>query len=164
MQLSTIQFQGHFEEDPEGRRETLNLVVPENELEEELLSWAILPLPQNVQADRARPGYAFTYSLGHYLGNGMYTLRIDCRDPSGTSLSAELAAGVVISATTPARNRSRGFTPFWFLKKGLHFRASHPSISEAYGGASFGMLRFGSSESLPHRRLFIVPAPAGSTA
>lgn len=154
MQLNTIQFHGHFEEETDPRSETLNLVVPENDLEEELLSWAILSLPQTVGDDYARRGYTFNYALGHYLGNGLFTLRIDCRDASGGNWSAELAAGVVVSATTPAPNRTRGFTPFWFLKKGLHFRGSHASVREAYGGASFGILRFGSSENLPHRRLF----------
>ena len=154
MQLNRIEFSGHFEEEEVLRRETLNLIVPENDLEEELLSWAILPLPQTIQADYARRGYLFTYALGHYLGNGLYVLRVDCRDASGGSHSAEMAAGIVVSATTPAKNRSRGFTPFWFLKKSLHFKASQHSISEAYGGACFGILRFGSSDNLPHRRLF----------
>lgn len=160
MQVSTLEFNGHFEDDSAVRRETLNIVVPENELEEELLSWAILPLPQNVQDDYARRGYLFTYALGHYLGGGMYALRVDCRDAAGAHHSAEMAAAIVVSATTPARNRSRGFTPFWFLKKGLHFKTSQASVSAAYGGACFGMLRFGSSDNLPHRRLFGAHAAA----
>lgn len=154
MRLETLEFQGYFEEDPAQRRETLQIVASDDDMETDLLAWAILPTPETEQDDDARREYVFRYALGGYLRDGLFVLRVECLDRSRSSWWAEIAAGLVASPTSPAENRATGFTPFWFMKKRLHFLTSQKKVEEAYGSAAFGFLGFGSSSNLPHRRLF----------
>jgi hypothetical protein len=152
MKLHDVSFKGFFEEEPKTA-EMLQLVEPENELEEAQVAWAILPHPETVSDDSARRDYVFHYDVGKHLGRGLYELSLHARDASGGEWRAEIAGGLIASAT-PATTRPYGFAPFWFISRDFHFKAGQEEIERNYPGEAFGRLDFGRVEALPHRRLF----------
>lgn len=150
MILHDLMYSGFFEEQPAMTSERLQLVVPENDLDVDFLSWVILPHPESVQDDFSRRDYIFRYELGDYLQNGIYVLRILARDASRIRHQAEIAAGIAATLNT-AEPRALGFVPLWFISERLHFR---PQEGYEFDRPAYGHLRFGGVGNLPHRRLF----------
>lgn len=156
MKLNRIPQRGFFEEQGEVSEE-LNVVKPENDLEEAELAWSLMRHPETVSDDSARRDYVFNYQVKDHLGDGVYRLVIDARDASGGEWSVEIAAALVVSPPATGE-RAHGFTPFWFISKSMHFDSDDPQIKEHYPGEAFGSLDMARVEALPHRRLFGVSA------
>ncbi len=154
MNIRTLQFRGHFEESAIETAEELAILTPEKGIERELLAWSIMPRPESVTDDDARPGLLFTYALGERLDEGLYRLLMTCRDRSGKEWEAEIAAALLSSPAALVEDRSSTFVPFWLLREGLHFKTPDEEIAEKYSNPAFGRLNLGSLSSLPHRRLF----------
>ncbi len=153
MRITDLHFGGHEEDRPEPVSETLQLVEPEGDLEEDVVARAIMPRAISIEdADSARRGYAFSYHLGPHLGRGLFRLRIDARDASGVDHSAEVAAGLATSATVPEETRRVALVPLWLVSDRLHLERSDGSVGRP--GRAFGRLIPGDPDRLPHRRLF----------
>ena len=152
MKLRDMQYKGNFEEG-EIVAETLQVVQPENELEEAEIAWSLLRHPETVTDDSARRDYVFHYEVVDHLGDGVFRLVLNARDQSGEAWSAEIAAALVTTAT-PSEQRAYGFAPFWFISRDVHFKTEDERIGSNYAGEAFGKLDFERIEALPHRRLF----------
>ncbi len=154
MRLRTIAFKGFFEEQAGETGEELQIVVPESQTETDLLSWAILAHPETIQDDSARTDYVFHYDLDRHLGDGLFALKVSCRDASGVLYDVEIAAALVATVGAIEQSRSGNFTPLWFISKRLHYKPLDDEMEEHYHRPAFGHLRFGGVGNLPHRRLF----------
>jgi hypothetical protein len=153
MEMKTIQFKGHFEEQTAETAQRLQVMVPEDDTERDLLSWSILQQPQFVEDDNARTSYVFGYELGKHMGDGVFVLKVTCRDASGRTHAVEIAAALAVE-TPFEENREHTFTPLWLLSERVHFKPLENASREQYHGPAFGHLDFGGAGSLPHRRLF----------
>ena len=158
MQIRDIRYKGNFEEG-DIVAETLQIVQPENELEEAEIAWSLLRHPETVSDDSARRDYVFHYEVIDHLGDGVFRLVLSARDQSGKQWSAEIAAALVVTAT-PSEHRAYGFAPFWFISRDMHFKTEAEQIDRNYSGEAFGELDFERTEALPHRRLFGAMADA----
>ena len=153
MHLREIQFTGYFEEQDLSSSETLQIVAPDNQIEQDILAWTLLPGTRTVKGDPARQGYSFIYELGKPLSEGIFALTVTGRDASNREHAVEIAAAVVaISPTGDARDYA--FAPFWLLSESIHFKPLRKMSDDQYHGAAYGHLRFEGSADLPHRRLF----------
>lgn len=152
MKLALLNFRGHFEETEEDVAEHLQILEPENPLEQTLLAWAILPQGETIEDDPNRPSHTFHYQLGEHIERGLYQLHITTRTPKG-QWSVEVAAGLVSVGAATAGERD-AFAPFWFLSHHLRFKTHDERVRSAYSGDAFGRLDFGADARLPHRRLF----------
>lgn len=149
MFLKDLHFKGYFQEQSGLTSESLQVVVPESEMEQSLLAWSILSHGETVEDDTARRDYIFHYELGPYLKDGLFVLKIIGRDASHVRHSAEIAAAMV--ATSSAEGRSMAFMPLWLCSDQLHFR---PQKGDSLDRPAYGRLVFGAPDNLPHRRLF----------
>ena len=153
MKLSSMPFEGFYEEVSGRTADHLRIVVPERDLERDLISWVILPVGETVEDDDARLDYVFHYTLGDHLGNGLFVLRVVGRDASGIEHGVEIAAALTTTISAPDAGGWTRFLPMWFISKRLHFRRldeeDHP-----FPGTAYGRLRFRGPEALPQRRLF----------
>jgi len=153
MKLNDLPFGGHYEERSETVSETLQVVEPTNELEENVLAYAILPRTLTLDdADSARQGYTFTYDVGEHLERGIFRLRIGARDASGRDHAVEIGAVLTTSVTVPEETRRVEFVPMWLVSDRFHYEPLQDV--EAYPGHCFGRLLVEAVEVLPHRRLF----------
>ncbi|MFP4053050.1 MAG: hypothetical protein ACLFV7_04210 [Phycisphaerae bacterium] len=152
MHLRELQFSGYFENQDAETAERLQIVVPEDDLEAELLAWTLLSHPRTVEGDPSRQGYVFQYELGEQLDRGVFALKVSGRDASGMEHAAEIAAALVVRG--PVNEETfRTFAPHWLLSESVNFRPLQGMSEEQYHGAAFGHLRFEGSGYLPHRRL-----------
>lgn len=150
MKIRELQFRGFFEEQSFQTAERVQIIVPENDMEQNLLSWAILAHGETVKDDPDRPNHTFYYTVGRYLGDGMYLLRIRSRHETGRELTSEIVAAMV-AVTSAVEGRYVSFEPFWFISDDLHMSGRRAS---EFDRPSFGRLVVGSDSILPHRRLF----------
>ncbi|NLF29537.1 MAG: hypothetical protein GX591_01475 [Planctomycetes bacterium] len=153
MHIRDLRFTGYFEEQDATTSEVLQIVCPDNELEGDLLAWALLPVAETIDGDYARRDYTFHYELGTQLDPGLYALTVTAEDASGRTHAAEIAAALatVVPATTWRRH---GFVPLWLLSESVHFKPLERIDYDRYHGPAYGHLRFGADTNLPHRRLF----------
>jgi hypothetical protein len=150
MRTNDMQFDGFFQDQVVPSSENLQIVAPEEELEEDSLAWALLPHQETVENDEARVGYVFQYRLGRHLGGGIFALHINGWDASGQEHEVELAAAV--AAVVPAGGeRTSTFAPFWLLDRSLHLKTPEAPGKELR--PAYGHLLFGEVGRLPHRRL-----------
>lgn len=154
MRLEMLAFKGFFQESATETAEHLQLMAPDSPIDQAMLAWAILPLPQTVNDDIARTDYVFQYHLGEHLRDGLFVLRMTCSDASKVRHEVELAAGLVAVAGTVEQARGGRFARIWFLSKHLHYKPITPDMEDHYHRPAFGHLTFDSSANLPHRRLF----------
>lgn len=149
MKTRDLSFKGHYQDQDQTVAEQIQIVVPESDVDEQLLSWSILPHAETVADDESRRDYNFHYEVLGYLGNGLYKLRLTCQDASRNPHSAEIVAAMGVAAGTGEQGRAVDFEPYWFIDDHLHFRSD-----QNYGGPAYGRLRFGDPSELPQRRLF----------
>lgn len=159
MRVANVPFRGFFEEQPVETAENLQMMAAEDRLERELLAWTILPHGEVVEDDEARRDYVFRYTLARGLSDHLWALRIEGRDRAGRTHTAELAAGLLVTAGSEEGGAVASFAPFWLLSDSLYFRWIGPGV-EPHRRPAFGHLRFGRSENLPHRRLFGAAVPS----
>lgn len=153
MRQKQFPFSGHFEQS-QDIAETLQIAVPESDQEQADIAAAILDEPEVVTADDARRDYRFRYELSDYLGDGLFTLRVEAEDASGRPHAAEITAALVLSAaseTATAGNPER--VPMWFISKRHHFKRLDDGVAD-YPGPAYGRLRMADPDKLPQRRLF----------
>ena len=129
MRVHDLAFKGTYEEQPAHVGEQVQVIVPETEIERDLLSWAILPHPETIADDSARDGYTFHYELGGHREQGLYDLTLTSRDASGKTRSAEIVAALGTAVGAAEEGRAVSFVPYWFISKNLHFQSD-----ESYGG------------------------------
>ncbi len=153
MDIRDFGFKGFFEDQDAETGEEVQILLPENELEESLLAWAILAHDQTVDGDNARRGYSFHYELGEPLGEGMYALTVRATDASGVVHAAEIAAALAIQTPLEA-GKVRSFAPMWFLSERVHFKPLEGESHQQYHRPAYGRLAFGGMGNLPHRKLF----------
>ena len=153
MHWREIRYKGYFEEQAGLSIEPLQILVPDNSLETDLLAWAIMPHPQIFEDDPVRQSYYFQYELGRQIGPGLFKLRIAARDASGIGHAVEIAAAMIVAVPTGGQ-RDFAFKPYWLLDEAVHFKPIVRMSHEQYHGSAYGRLQFDSSETLPHRRLF----------
>ncbi len=150
MRIKDMFFKGFFEDHQGMTSERLQIVVPENDLEQVFLTWSILPHGETVDGDNARRGYVFHYELEDYLRDGMYRLRLTGRDASGIHHAAEIAA-CAISTLDTVGAKPFSFQRLWLMSLDTHFR---PQKGDHFDRPAYGRLIFGGADNLPHRRLF----------
>lgn len=131
------------------------MVEPENEVDTQVLAWAILCRSQTVEEDWALRDYVFYYELGNHLGGGIYSMQVSCRDASGSFHDIEVGAALVASSAVGDEPESANFEPMWFISKSLHY-VDHERFrpEDRYDAEAFGDLRFDEGTNLPHRKLF----------
>ena len=149
MRVHDLAFKGVYEEGTVDTGEGVQVIVPETEIERDLLSWAILPHPQTLADDSARGGYTFYYELGGHREQGLYDLTLTSRDASAKTRSAHIVAALGTAYGAAEEGRNVSFVPYWFISEHLHFKSD-----ESYPGSAFGRLLAGDPAVLPHRRLF----------
>jgi hypothetical protein len=154
MHLREVNFKGFFEGQGAETAEDLQIVVPDNALEEGLISWAIMQHSETVEDDRARANYVFQYDLGDQIEEGIYGLRLQCRDASGWEHRVEIAAVLASAVSTVEQIRSGRFAPLWLLSKHIHYKPLDGHMADQYHRPAFGHLSFTGVANLPHRRLF----------
>jgi hypothetical protein len=155
VKLQTIDYKGQFEQRTTTEAEPIQMVEPENEFEQDLLRWAILPRPMTVEDPDAvqNTPTAFVYELGDYLANGMFKLHITQRTTDGLEEQGECVAGLAV-ASPRQQDQAVSFTPYWLLSRHLHVDKPDSVEADFDYKRSFGHLRFGDDRTLPHRLLF----------
>ena len=155
MKVRQLQFEGFFEDQASPTAQQVQVVEPQNELDAQLLAWAILCRSQTVEEDSAMRDYVFYYELGDHLGGGIYSMQVSCRDASGSFHDIEVGAALVASDGVGDEPQAMSFEPMWFISKSLHYVDHEECRTEDHHGATaFGHLRFDAAANLPHRRLF----------
>lgn len=157
MRIHALPFRGHYEETVDEVAETLQVVAPDDQLDHDLLAWAILRHPERVSDDRARPAHTFNYELGRHLSNGLFVLHVTNYDPAGREYRAEIAAALLATVATIELSPGRrvAFAPCWFIDKSLHYRMLDRGMESHYPGPAYGRLDFDDVAYLPERRLFM---------
>lgn len=154
MKIRDMRMEGHYEEVAGRTVEAVNLLVPENDIERDLVSWSILSMPQTVSDDSARRDYVFHYELGEEIEEGLYRLRITARDASGKEHAVDIAAALTSTLGSTEPGLHAEFIPMWFINKRILFKRPGESAG-GFPGSAFGRLDFAAGpESLPQRRLF----------
>ncbi|MFP4355810.1 MAG: hypothetical protein ACLFUJ_11865 [Phycisphaerae bacterium] len=155
MKLQTFDYKGQFEQRTTAEAEPIQLVQPENEFEENLLRWSILPRPMTVEDPEAEEGMptVFVYELGEHLKDGLFKLHITERTAGGESPAGECVAALAVASPLQP-GQAVSFTPYWLLSEHLHVDKPSTVDSDFDYKRSFGHLRFGDDRSLPHRKLF----------
>lgn len=155
MRIRSLPIDGYYEE-VEGRTsEVLQILAPETDLDEQLLSWAILKHNETVASDDARRDYIFNYGLEEHLGNGLYKLRVTARDQSKRDHECEIVAGLSSAVSGRQSNvQPIGFVPMWIISPQHHFRGQSPGQNDNPPPTAFGRLDWSSPGALPQRRLF----------
>ncbi len=153
MHTRELRFTGYFEEQDATSSEVLQVVCGDNELETELLVWALLPVAETVDGDYARRDYTFHYELGRPIAPGIFTLTVSALDASRRTHAAEIAAALT-TVVPVGGDHAYGFVGLWLLSESVHFKPIERISYDQYHGAAYGHLRFGADANLPHRRLF----------
>jgi len=153
MHIRELRFTGYFEEQDVTTSEVLQILCPDNDLETDLLGWALLPVAETINGDYARRDYTFHYALGHQMTPGIFTLTVSAVDASRRTHAVEIAAAVTTFVPIGGE-RAHGFVGLWLLSESVHFKPLERISYDQYHGPAYGHLRFGADANLPHRRLF----------
>lgn len=161
MKLTSMPFKGLFEEQNVETAEDLEVVVPENHLETDLLSWAILAHPQTVTDEESPGADIYRYHLHGYLENGLFALALEQRGPKDVIDIVTLAAALVAVINPQEPGASFRFEPFWFISEHLTYDPGEAPVALEEHRSAYGRLIFGEAGNLPQRRLFGPRAAGG---
>lgn len=155
MRIRSMPIAGYYEEVEGKTSEVLQILTPETDIEEQLLSWAILKNNETVATDDARRDYIFNYGLEDHLGDGVFKLRITARDQSRRDHECEIAACLSTAVTGGSSEvQPAGFQPIWIISRSVHFKGQNTGQNDNPPPTAFGRLDWRLPGALPQRRLF----------